>query len=66
MAKILANRQLFEERQKQVELCSHLDRYKRGAKTILELKDKFRVTGDFTMMERLVASVSYAINEFNF
>ena len=54
---MLNDQRLFDERKKQIDMCSTLKLYRKGARTIVDLKEKFNILGDFSMMERLIASV---------
>lgn len=62
LKKMLCDHHVFEERRRQIETASHLDSLCTGAKTILELREAFKLTGDFSNYERIMASVSKAFN----
>lgn len=52
------NRRLVEERLTQIKDYHQLERYSRGAVTMLELRDKFELRGDFSTVEVLAGLVS--------
>ena len=54
---MLSDHKLLDERKKQIDMCSDLKLYMKGAKTIVDLQEKFNISGDFSMMEKLIASV---------
>ena len=60
---------LFKTRRDQITMCRNLDRYQRGARSILDLKERLSLGGDFGDMENIVKSVfrtSIAIYGFVF
>jgi len=48
----------FQERKRQIEMCTHLDEYVNGAKTMLMMKKHFNLKGDFSNMTSILESVS--------
>lgn len=48
----------YETRAVQVDICAHLDQYHKGARVMLQLKEMFKLTGEFTEMKKILESVS--------
>lgn len=51
--------QIYQERRKQIEICTDLEQYYEGARVMLELKEEFGLSGDFSDMEKIMASVTF-------
>ena len=51
--------QIYQERRKQIEICTDLEQYHEGARVMLELKEEFGLSGDFSDMEKIMASVTF-------
>lgn len=55
--KFMLDGRILEERKVQINLCANLNQYHKGATVMLDMKNIFKLTGDFTDMEKLVHSV---------
>ena len=55
---MIPEKRICHERQKQAEICIDLQQYRTGAETMLKLKEKFNLRGDFSDMEQIQAEVS--------
>ena len=47
----------YQKRKRQIEICTDLEQYHEGARVMLELKKEFELSGDFSDMEKIMASV---------
>lgn len=60
----MVDRRVLEERQRQVQLCAEVDHCHNGAQTMLDMRDKFGLTGDFSDMDHILESVSLPLQPF--
>ena len=54
---MIDDRDLVEARTFQISICANLDVYHRGAGLMLEMRDLYKLTGDFKDMDNILASV---------
>ena len=54
---MIDNKYLVEDRTKQIRICANLDVYHSGAELMLEMRDLYKLTGDFKDMDSILASV---------
>lgn len=58
---MLSSKAKFSVRREQIKMCAHLEQYHRGAKVLLDLKEQFNLTGDFSDMQKIMDSVSVSM-----
>ena len=54
---MIDDRDLVEARTLQISICANLDVYHSGARLMLEMRDLYKLTGDFKDMDNILASV---------
>ena len=55
--KEMLEKNIYNQRKRQIDICYNLKHYHKGAKVIMELKDIFELTGDFTDLQKILQSV---------
>lgn len=56
---MLSCAEVFAERKGQIKMCANLEQYHTGARVLLDLKEQFNITGDFSDIEKITNLVSY-------
>ena len=62
LQEMLDDEKTFASRKHQIKICSNLSQYHDGASVMLQMRDLFDLSGDFSVLEKILQSV---INKFN-